>query len=212
MRKCSGTFLGLENVSIWRMYRAKTLQAVSDNYGRSNFTYFLGLHIRMYKLELTYCIAGNFCGIILAPFSCQHHTHIDRLHVWHHIFADFAVLSFTALKLSMKKVNFAPCDNFLLYDPARLHPAVCLHVSAHCSGMQVLVEFIILLGCAHEQKAHGGAVDRRGQEQRSVCDTHGPYQMIWSKMKQVFLSFRLMHCEITQMLRSWDLVIFVLTD
>jgi hypothetical protein len=43
----------------------------------------------------------------------------------------------------------------------------------------------IMLGCAHERKACGGAVDRRGKQKPGVCDTRGPYQTIRSIMKQV---------------------------
>jgi hypothetical protein len=46
-----------------------------------------------------------------------------------------------------------------------------------------------MLGYAHEQKARGGAVDRRGQQNPSFCDARGPYQTIRSTMKYCFDGF-----------------------
>jgi hypothetical protein len=51
-----------------------------------------------------------------------------------------------------------------------------------------------MLGCAHEQKVCGGAVDRRGKQKPSVCDTREPYQTIWSIVKQVTWRFRRTRC------------------
>ena len=44
------------------------------------------------------------------------------------------------------------------------------------------------LGCLHEQKAQGGAVDRHGQ--RSVYDTHGPIRSIMLQICQRFQQIR----------------------
>ena len=58
--------------------------------------------------------------------------------------------------------------------------------SAHFSIMRMLVDHLhpcyIVAGCVHEQKAHGGAVDRRGQQKCSVCNTHGPYLNIGTNL------------------------------
>ena len=53
-----------------------------------------------------------------------------------------------------------------------------------------------------------GAVDRRGQQKYSVCNTRGPYQMILSIMKQIFFKDSLC-LRVAQMPRSRDLAIFV---
>jgi hypothetical protein len=42
-----------------------------------------------------------------------------------------------------------------------------------------------MLRFALEQKANGGVIDRRGQQKRSICNAHGPDQMIRSIIKQV---------------------------
>ena len=71
-----------------------------------------------------------------------------------------------------------------------------------------------MLSCAHEQKAHGGAVDRHGQQKRNVCDAGGPYQTIRSTCcvyNEVSFSTDLC-LQVAQMPKSRDLAIFMLTD
>jgi hypothetical protein len=75
----------------------------------------------------------------------------------------------------------------------------------------------IMLGCAHEQRAHGlqvGRVGRRGQYKRSVYDAPGPCMPRDSKHNVAnFLtsSTDLLYLQVPQMSRCPNLAIFVLT-
>jgi hypothetical protein len=70
--------------------------------------------------------------------------------------------------------------------------AAAVHLLGTCTC--VLVDNLYLhsiLGCTHEQKAHGGAVDRCGQQNTGFVT---PYPTIRSIMKQVFRRFRQIGC------------------
>jgi hypothetical protein len=86
----------------------------------------------------------------------------------------------------------------------RAHLSICLLTTF------TYYNIIIMLGCAHEQKARGGAVDRRGQQNPSVCDARGPYQTIRSIMKQVFWWIRCAYVSIRCLnLEIWRFCVWV---
>ena len=93
-----------------------------------------------------------------------------------------------------------------------------LRVAAVCMCLDDLYLHNMLGNCAHEQKAHGGAVDRCGPNKRQHLQysTYGPYQTIRRIMKlnQIFWRFDgfvvLTSRSDAYMCRSQDLAIFVL--
>jgi hypothetical protein len=94
------------------------------------------------------------------------------------------------------------------YSPCALH--LQLHLMRRAAAPVADDHYLrIMLGCAHEQKAHGpqwaGSIDVANTN--AVCDIRGPYHSIWSTMKPAFWRVRWICCT-SESLRCQDIHIW----